>query len=95
MNKSSLEIFHNFFSSNKHLLEKEDGNWPIERILYQLSYEHAKDSPITKQADKYFQSGRVDWNHYQQLNRQKDVELNPNFEVLTGHTGRVYGVHLI
>ena len=54
MSNKNLDIFHNSFRSNHHFLEKGENNWPTERILYQLSYEHAEDSPITKQTEKYF-----------------------------------------
>ena len=49
MSNKNLDIFHNFIRSNQHLLEKGGNTWPAERILYQLSYEHAETSPLTKQ----------------------------------------------
>ena len=94
MNKD-LEIFNNFFRSNQHLLEQGDNNWPIERILYQLSYEHAQTSPLTKQAEKYYNNGRVDWVHFKQLNSKKALEINPNYKTLISHTSEVIGVHLM
>ena len=75
MHKPKLDIFHNFFRSNLYLLEKGDNNWPAERILYQLSYEHAENSPITQQAEKYFKDGRIDWRHFKQINRNKNVKI--------------------
>jgi hypothetical protein len=93
--KNNIDIFHNFFRSNQHLLEKGDNNWPIERVLYQLSHEHAEDSPITKQVEKFLKNGRVSWQHFQQTNRNKTLERNPNIKTYIGHDDVVEGVHLI
>ena len=83
MNKSSVEIFHNFFRSKQHLLEMGDSNWPTDRILYQLCYEHAENSPITHQAELYFKDGRVNWKHFRQINRKKTLEINPNYRTFS------------
>jgi len=94
MSNKNLDIFHNFIRSNQYLLEKGDNNWPTERILYQLAYEHAKDSPITKQAEKYFNDGRIAYTHFKKINRTKNLKLNSNFMTLTGHTQPIEGVNL-
>ena len=62
MNNNKLDIFHNFFSSNQHLLEKGDNDWSTDRILFQLAYEDAVDSSsISKQANDFYCNRRVDW----------------------------------
>ncbi len=60
MNSKNLNIFKEFFNSNKHLLGKDDKNWSKEKLLFQLGYEHAEDSPITQQAEEYLKDGRVE-----------------------------------
>ena len=62
MSNKNLDIFHNFFSSNQHLLEKGDNDWSTDRILFQLAYEDAVDSSsISKQANDFYCNRRVDW----------------------------------
>ncbi len=95
MSKKNLNIYYNFFLSNKHILEKGDKNWPVDRILYQLCYEHAEDSTVTKQAEKYFNAGRIAYPHFKNIDRTKNFKLNPNFMTMSGHTGWVSGVHLL
>ena len=93
--QDNLKIFSNFFSSNVHLLKKGDNNWPAERILFQLAFEHAENSPITKQAEDYLSNGRIDWNWWKQINRKEKYGLNPNFRTLNHHKNKVSGLFLI
>ena len=86
--KKNLNIFKEFFNSNKHLLEKEYKNWSKEKLLFQLGYEHAEDSPITRQAEEYLKDGRVDWPWLKQLNRKEKYEPNPNYMTLK-HPGNI------
>ena len=51
--KDTLEIFLNFFNSNYHLIDKGKSNWPSERIIFQLGYEHSENSIITHQAEEF------------------------------------------
>ena len=60
MSNKKLDIFHDFIRSNMHLLEKEDNNWSIDRVLFQLGFEFSEPSIFNKAADFYFK-GRVDW----------------------------------
>ena len=77
MSNNKLDIFNNFFRSNQHLLEQGDNNWPKERILFQLAYEHAKDSPISMQADSFFISSKVDWKWLRLLNKPRKIKYQP------------------
>ena len=95
MAEQDLDLFHEFFASGRHLLEKGDKQWPTDRILFQLGYEHAEDSPVTRQAEQYLKDGRVTWPWLKQLNRKQKYERNPNYMTLTGHTTYVEGVHLL
>jgi WD40 repeat protein len=95
MNSKNLNIFKEFFNSSKHLLEKEYKNWSKEKLLFQLGYEHAEDSPITRQAEEYLKDGRVNWPWLKQLNRKQKYEPNPNYMTLVGHTDIINGVKLL
>jgi len=95
MSNNNLDIFNNFFSSNKHLLDKENNNWSADKILFQLAYEHAKDSPITKQAEKFLKDGGVDWPSFNQTNRQERYEEDPNIKTLNEHKSTITHAHLL
>ena len=88
MTHKDLDLFHEFFASGRHLLEKGDKQWPTDRILFQLGYEHAEDSPITEQAEQYLKDGRVNWSWLKQLNRKEKYEKNPNYMTLA-HPGNI------
>ena len=53
MNNDSVDIFHNFFQKNKHLLDLDDYNWPTHRLLFQLGYE-TLESSIATQAEAFY-----------------------------------------
>ena len=40
-------IFDNFLKSNKHIFEKGDEQWQTHKIFFQLSIEHADNSPLS------------------------------------------------
>ena len=46
-------IIDNFLTSNKHILELGNNDWDSSKIFFQLSIEHAKNSPLTQEARKY------------------------------------------
>ncbi|MDA9808647.1 hypothetical protein N9B89_04620, partial [Flavobacteriales bacterium] len=77
-----LKIFWNFFSSRYHLFigNKQDN----EKLLFQLAYEQAQDSPISKQAQKLIFNKRIKWPWLKQLNRKKYFEFDPNILRLQG-----------
>ena len=95
MSNKNLDIFHDFFRSNQHLLKKGDNNWPTDKILFQLAYEHAEDSPITKQAEKFLAQQRVEGSWFSLLNKIKHASKNPNYLTFDLHTNGVQGVHLM
>ena len=63
-------------------------------MLYQLAYEHFKNSPITKQAEYFLNKNRVDWTHFKLINREVDQNLDPNILTLKGHHFFIDGVIL-
>ena len=76
MSNKNLDIFRDFFRKNQ-LLYKGCKNWPRERILFQLAYEHAKDSPISMQADSFLMSSKVDWKWLKLLNKPRKIKYRP------------------
>jgi WD40 repeat protein len=95
MSSKNLDIFHNFISSNKHLLVKGDNNWPTDKILFQLAYEHGEDSPISKQADNFLEQERVEGSWFKLLNRMKHSSKNPNYYTFDLHDSDIRGFKLI
>ena len=71
--QDNLKIFSNFFKSNKHLFEKGDKEFSADKIMFQLAYEHAEDSLVSRKAEGYFDHGKVDWPWIKQINRRKSV----------------------
>tara|TARA_B110000003_G_scaffold101580_1_gene103799 strand:+ start:2482 stop:3969 length:1488 start_codon:yes stop_codon:yes gene_type:complete len=69
--KDNLEIFYNFIKSNKHLFEKGNKEFSADKIMFQLAYEHAENSSVSKKAEDYFDQGRVNWPYIKQINRRK------------------------
>ena len=77
MSDKSLDIFQSFIISNHHILTQDIDDWSKERILYQLAYEHADNSIITKQAEKFLVNNRVNWYRLKLLNREKNIKYKP------------------
>ena len=75
-------IFDNFITSNKQILERGDDDWDSSKIFFQLSIEHADDSPLTHEAEKY---KNVDWSYLVDDNRVEKFVASPRthlFEVI-------------
>jgi len=77
MSNKTLDIFHNFLISHQHILAQDNDDWPKERVLYQLAYEHADNSIITKQAEKFLKKDRVNWDWLRLMNRVKNIKYKP------------------
>lgn len=74
-------IFDNFITSNKQILERGDDDWDSSKIFFQLSIEHADNSPLTHEAEKY---KNVDWSYLVDDNRVEKFVVSPRthlFEV--------------
>ena len=75
-----LQAFNNFFISRFHLFKRNTEN--NDRLLFQLAYEQAKGSPITKQAEQLLKNNRINWKWLKQANRKSEYELTPNILTL-------------
>ena len=70
-------IFDNFITSNKHILERGDEEWDSSKIFFQLSVEHADNSPLTHEAESFEEDGKVDWDYIRDINRSKEMYISP------------------
>ena len=77
-------IFYNFIISNKHILERGDEEWDSSKIFFQLSIEHADNSPLTHEAESFEEDGKVDWDYIRDINRSKEMYINPLVATLEG-----------
>lgn len=88
-----LGLWWDFARERKHFLRRADAEWNADRILLQLAVEHADDSPVTKAAEAYLESGACDWLWLKQVagQRPKTVRRSGLIAVLEGHEGSVTG----
>ena len=70
-------IFDNFITSNKHILERGDEEWDSSKIFFQLSVEHADNSPLTHEAESFEEDGKVDWDYIRDINRDEEMYISP------------------
>lgn len=87
-----FNIFDKFLTSNEHILRKGDGDWDSSKIFFQLSIEHADNSPLTYLAEKFEIDGSVDWDYLIDMNRPKKIYLSGlknSFEVDKGGVVRI------
>ena len=68
--KEKFVIFDSFLTSNQNILAHGDNEWDSSKIFFQLSIEHADNSPLTYGAEKFEAEGRVDWKNI--TNRVRD-----------------------
>ena len=74
---SSLSIWRSFMQSRMHILRRGNPEWPAYKIFLQITVEHADDSPLTLQADKYLDEGNVNWNWLKRTQRVKHAGVDP------------------
>ena len=77
-------IFDNFLTSNKHIIERGDDEWDSSKIFFQLAIEHADKSPLSIDADKFEEDGRVDFDYVRDVNRDKEIYISPLVAILDG-----------
>ena len=85
-------IFNVFIQSNKHILEKGDQEWDSSKIFFQLSIEHADNSPLTYEAEAYERDDKVTFDYVRDVNRDAEMYIIPPSIQLAGHKGDVNGV---
>ena len=70
-------VFDNFITSNKDILERGDADWDSSKIFFQLSVEHADNSPLSYEAEEFEEDGKVDWDYLKDINRREKYIINP------------------
>ena len=86
-----LRIEEAFFRERAHILRRDDKDWPAYKILLQLAIEHADDSPVTQEAERYIAGDKCDWVWLRREQRVICAGVDPCVAVLEGHTSCVNG----
>ena len=85
------DIWAAFFREKAHILRRGNEEWPAHKILLQLAVEHADDSPVTIEAEKWLATGKCDWFWVRSFAHLPHVQKNPCLAVFEGHIGRING----
>ncbi len=90
--KERFYIFDNFLKSNEHILERGDDDWDSSKIFFQLAIEHADKSPLTYEAEKFEEGGKVDFDYIRDVNRDEEIYISPLVAILDGHKKGIHKV---
>ena len=88
-------IFDNFLTSNKHILERGTKEWDSSKIFFQLAIEHADNSPLSIDADKYEDNGKVDFDYVRDVNRDEEMYISPLVAILKGHKWGITDIQVL
>jgi len=84
-----------FLLEQSYILRRGDQRWPAHKILLQIAVEHADDSPITMEADKWLNDGHCDWVWLRKRNRPRNLSQSPLLLVMEGHSKAVNGARFL
>jgi WD40 repeat protein len=88
-----IDVWNAFFREKKHILTRGNRDWPVYKILHQLAIEHADDSPVTLQAEKWLAEGKCDWVWLKRTGgRPGKISVNNCLYIFEGHTFRIKGI---
>lgn len=79
-----------FAKASAHILRRGNAEWPAHKILLQLAFEHADDSPVTAAAETWLEAGNCDWPWLRRTRRPARAGSEACI-VLEGHAGEVSG----
>ena len=85
-------IFDSFLKSNEHILQRGDDEWDSSKIFFQLSIEHADKSPLSIDAEKYEDDGKVDFDYVRDVNRDEEIYISPLVAILEGNEFETQGI---
>jgi WD40 repeat protein len=81
-----------FWRRNLHVLRRGHENWPCFKLLLQLAWEHAEDSPVTRACEAWLSvPGNGTWTWWRTVNRSRQLNPDSCLAVLEGHVGDVEG----
>ncbi len=86
---NNLKIWNEFFLEKSHILRRGNDEWPSNKILLQLAVEHADESPVTRAAEAWLDTGTCDWLWLRNMVRPIDIIVNPCKLILEGHTNNI------
>ena len=90
-----LEVWAAFFREKAHILRRGYEEWPAHKILLQLAVEHADDSPVTQDAERWLAKRRCDWVWLRRNWRLERTCVSPCVSVLEGHSSTSKGLAII
>ena len=84
-------VWEEFWRTREHLLLRGDDFWPSHKILLQLAWEHAAESPVSRAAEHWLEQGRADWDWLRLARVQRPATIRPSslIRVLHGHAQEV------
>jgi hypothetical protein len=88
--EGEIRVWRDFARTNRHHFRKE--GWEAWRVLFQAAMDHADNSPVTMEAERFYAEGKAKWTWLRCVNRPKEWVASPVVAVLDGHKGRLIGV---
>jgi len=79
---SKLKTEKLFFQNKDHLLRQGHQEWPTQKILLQLAWEHAEESPLTEAAINWASSRKCNWGWLRKEHRPQIIVNNPCIKVI-------------
>jgi hypothetical protein len=83
------QIWADFFHQKAHILRRGNEDWPAHKILLQLSIEHADDSRLTIEAEKWLAEDHCDWLWLRRIPRLPHTQKTSCIAALEAHSGSV------
>jgi len=98
--RAPFRLWEAFMRERVHMLRRGDQHWPANRILLQCAVEHADDSPVSLEAERWLDRGGCDWTWLRRARRPARAAPRPCVRVFEGHTdwvrgARVYGSRVL
>lgn len=81
-----------FFRERIHILRRGKPDWPSYKILLQLAVEHADNSPVTRSAEHWLESGKCTWEWIRRIQRAAEVGTDPCIAVLECDNSLIKGI---
>jgi WD40 repeat protein len=89
----NLIIWEEFIRTKAHILRRGDDAWPSHKILLQLAMEHADDSPLTLEAERFIKESKCNWAWLKNTHRPGKYYPSQCIAVLEGHSTSVDDVY--
>ncbi len=87
--KEAMRMWADFFRDRAHVLRRGNDQWPAYKILFQVAYEFAITSPITRQAEMWMDALPSKWPWLKRVNRDSEPIRSACLNVYEGHSGPI------